>query len=181
MRRSWKLIVTTVALAVLASCVAVQFGSSPAAYAHAAAPLAATDCYSYPQHWTCDGVDPAASGCATANASNSVYNVYQKNLWLGQQNLGVLQMRYSTHCKTNWTRFVPAYNYEDLHYVLLDVWGDYCYPQYSAQFYNVNNNVWTDMYYAPNEPVLSFGNVQEYSGGTQVTATFMNPGYHYSC
>src|SRR5262249_5386930 len=55
-----------------------QSPSPPHLAAHLAS--AAADCSNNPDHTTCDGVDPSASGCATANAPNTVCSGFQQTI-----------------------------------------------------------------------------------------------------
>ena len=48
-----------------------------------------------------DGTDPIATGCA-----NSAETVASKEVVLDGQDVGDLQLRWSTTCKTNWGRFI---------------------------------------------------------------------------
>lgn len=120
----------------------------------------------------CDSWDPIISGCYT-----SAVTVASAPIWSKGVQLGTVDLRWSTACKTNWTRvtsyinntyfYAYVYRYSDGKMMFLDGW----YPFDSVK--------WTPMVYAANICAFGYGSVESrdnegfpnglYSGGA-VTA-----------
>lgn len=60
-------------------------------------------CYATPNATNCDNQDPQATGCNADAYTASSKEMY----WFDGTDLGTIQNRYSPHCGSNWTRFVP--------------------------------------------------------------------------
>ncbi|WP_179023651.1 DUF2690 domain-containing protein [Streptomyces sp. IMTB 2501] len=75
----------------------------PATSAHAATaqPASTGPCYTSPSQKNCDRQDPIKQGCNADAVTVAGFTVTRP--W------GKIELRWSNHCKTNWTRFTAAY------------------------------------------------------------------------
>jgi hypothetical protein len=102
----------------------------------------------------CDNVDPIASGCSADAYTVTSGRVYDFNH--GNQYLGIVELRYSPKCGTNWTRVTSAIG---VTYLQAIVQRFYVNPIY----YNDQGNytsVWSNMVYAPSTKACSAGTIR---------------------
>ncbi len=95
--------VTSLVLLLLAMSVTTAFAKSQAA-ATPAKSQSVADCYYNPSEATCDGVDPQDSGCSADAYTQATANVSVPD----DSFTGVLELRYSPHCGTNWARYISS-------------------------------------------------------------------------
>lgn len=76
-----------------------------------AGPANAEGCYG---DW-CSGKDPAATGCAKDASTVAYVHVHYQttaNLFRQNEYAGLLELRWSPSCQTNWARFSPQDSFE---------------------------------------------------------------------
>ena len=117
-------------LAVLATALAMGVAFLVPATASAATTSAAVSCSGY----GCDGTDPSATGCAATAVTVETADAHEAN-GSGLE-IGYVQLRYSTACRTVWGRMVAFY----------PAAGDPGYEGYAGSFRNsdhLSEGCWT--------------------------------------
>jgi hypothetical protein len=118
-------------------------------------PASAATCSGY----SCDGLDPNTTGCsAGANDTASTY-LYNANGSI----VGLLELRYSPSCGTNWTRVTSYIGIQKL-YVRITRESD------GKGYADVENYqvMWSNMVYAYNITACATGAVLQVSSAPQV-------------
>jgi hypothetical protein len=159
---TWRIVLAIKTLFVPFAAVAVIAGTPAAA---GAAPdsdpihdQTSSRCYSDPSADHCDRTDPDDTGCA-----DDAYTVKRATLWfrdtLGRPSVpadATVELRYSPHCKTNWSRVtVHSGRHDGLVTVGLcrGRGTTDCVDQYSAY----NTWAYSDQLYAPKVVATAFG------------------------
>jgi len=142
---------------VLGALVCATQAAIPAALASTPAPT----CYQY----GCDYQDPIATNCA-----DSAYTVKSVPLTIGSYQVGVLNLRYSAACGTNWAQVVITDG--STPEIQVQVCNDndgHCSAEYTV--YN-SQYAYSDQVYAKYDPATAYGWVTYSGAGTfnQVTA-----------
>jgi hypothetical protein len=113
------------------------------------------------QHGTalCNGDDPISSGCgADATTVREAYIVNGLN-----ENIGLIELRWSNHCKTNWARttlylragnnIIATIGYGDINTCYFNPHDSYTHS--STQY----SQIWSDMIFAPTQSAYARGAV----------------------
>lgn len=123
-----------------------------------------TTCYSAPSHYNCDQEDASQTGCS--NDSVTLMSTWVKGTEADPQNDLLVELRWSNHCQTNWTR-ITSYAGRLTDNLIADLYNQAGTIHYSDNCTNVYDlgtktdsclSVWTNMYYAPTENMKSCGN-----------------------
>lgn len=116
--------------------------------------VAANSCAGVPNDHNCDGQDPVYQGCApnAQPAARSAFNVQlPSGYWVP---IGVVYLRYSGDCKSNWAHGYSGYEYYDGNYytyyfdliAVKVVRDDGLTEEYDQ---TTNTEGWSNMVYAP--------------------------------
>lgn len=118
----------------------------------------------------CNGENPQDTSCA--QGAQTILSAYVVDPRTGG-NWGLVELRWSQTCGTNWTRVTSYMGTQQLyatieHFAGTD--GDYAF--YTSHIQHTTQT-WTPMIYSPDDPVKSVGNVTV--GGVQHSACVENP------
>lgn len=140
---------------------------------------ATNKCVSNPSSKNCDNTDPSSTGCAT-NDSNT-YTVASKQIFgtvhgyggtFTNAYLGLVELRYSKICQTNWSRVTAqpldcCYNptayaarvYREAGHGLAAKYSDkaYCYADYCSGGTHINATLYSNQLYAPHNRANAYG------------------------
>lgn len=126
-------------------------------------PHALTSCYSGPSQGTCNGQWPDQTNCAL-----DAYTVVSAPIWGDDFHItqwGLVELRYSPHCKTNWTRVSNYDNTMSTNMIAKIGYGACSANETVSYSWTVPNTlqsqIWSQMIYAPTAVAFAEGVLED--------------------
>ena len=116
-------------------------------------------CYNVPNEQTCNGKYPEDVGCdQDAYTAVSRYIYPWGGVYDPTTPVGLVELRYSPHCGTNWSRVTSYIDSTEMNAAIKydDCGGNFLYRNYQFQG---PNQIWSPMIYAPVRNAAAWGDV----------------------